>query len=279
MNKSMRILTLLLLLLPWAEPALGQVRIVGRVIDDVTETPIPQAEISLLAPDGSVLSRTLSSETGTFEFEVRRVRGVRITARQLSYADNTTPLLYFDGRRFFQVEVRLDPEAILLAPLEVIAWSGELDDALLGGFRQRLEAGLGIFITREAVEARNPTMVTDLLREVPGVRVTGGGPGAEATIRMARAGMSNCATQIFVDGFLVNRRSGARSAPMDFRIDDVVSPGSVEGIEVYRGLSSVPAEFLNPDAECGVIAIWTRRGGRLSGHDRSQSRTPEPPLD
>ena len=47
----------------------------------------------------------------------------------------------------------------------------------------------------------------------------------------------------------------------DFRIDEVISPGSVEGIEVYRGLSTVPAEFLNPDAECGVIAIWTRRGG------------------
>jgi outer membrane receptor for ferrienterochelin and colicin len=70
-------------------------------------------------------------------------------------------------------------------------------------------------------------------------------------------------TQIFVDGFLVNRRmvgvNGNR--PSDFRIDDVVSPASVEGIEVYRGLSTVPPEFLNPDAVCGVIAIWTRRGG------------------
>ena len=75
--------------------------------------------------------------------------------------------------------------------------------------------------------------------------------------------MSNCATQIFVDGFLLNRRTGSSrgAPPIDFRIDDVVSPSSIEGIEVYRGLSTVPAEFLNPDAECGVIAIWTRRGG------------------
>ena len=66
-----------------------------------------------------------------------------------------------------------------------------------------------------------------------------------------------------MDGFLINRREasvlGAR--PMDYRIDDMVLPSSVEGIEIYRGLSTVPPEFLNPDAECGVIAIWTRRGG------------------
>ena len=82
---------------------------------------------------------------------------------------------------------------------------------------------------------------------------------------MVRASSRNCATQIFVDGFLVNRRMvqpNGTQGPEDIRIDDVVSPASVEGIEVYRGLSTVPAEFLNPDAACGVIAIWTKRGGR-----------------
>ncbi|MFC1791075.1 hypothetical protein ACFL0I_01235, partial [Gemmatimonadota bacterium] len=82
-------------------------------------------------------------------------------------------------------------------------------------------------------------------------------------VRVGRSANRDCITQIFVDGFLVNRRAfGARGArPIDFRIDDAVSPASVEGIEIYRGLGTVPAEFLNPDAVCGVIAIWTRRGG------------------
>ena len=258
-----RLILTLLLILGTASAVQAQVRIVGRVIDDLTEVPLGEVRVTILAPDGSTLGRTETSADGSFEFQVQRVRGVRITAERLSYQSNTTPLLYFDTRKFFQVEVRLDPDAILLAPLEVIAWSGKLDDAMLEGYRRRLETGLGVYITREEVEARNPALVTDLLRAVPGVRVSGGGPGAEPVIRMARAGMANCATQIFVDGFLINRRTGASAGtpPADFRIDDVVSPTSVEGIEVYRGLSTVPAEFLNPDAECGVIAIWTRRGG------------------
>jgi hypothetical protein len=45
----------------------------------------------------------------------------------------------------------------------------------------------------------------------------------------------------------------------DIQVDDLVSPLDVEAVEVFRGLSSVPPEFLTPEARCGVIAIWTRR--------------------
>lgn len=258
-------LIFLVLALVLPAPSAGQVWIVGRIIDDVTEAPLGQAEITLLARDGAVLARTLSSADGSFEFEVERASAVRIMASRLSYTTNTTPLLHFDHRKFFQVEVRLDPDAILLAPLEVIAWSEVDRSPLLENFRLRLRTGNGVYITREQVEARNPLHVTDLLREVPGLMVTGSGQGSRPTVRVSRSLSGNCATQIFVDGFLLNKRVlGDRRGmlPADFRIDDVVSPASVEGIEIYRGLSTVPAEFLNPDAECGVIAIWTRRGGR-----------------
>ena len=244
-------------------PGAGQVRVEGRVIDDLTAMPIPEAEVSVLARDGSVLRRTSSNAMGIFSFEVRRVSAVRIRASRVGYESNTTPILYFGDREFFRVEVRLDPDAILLAPLEVIAWSERPEDAVLEGFKRRLETGLGTYITREEFETRRPSFVTDLLREVPGLQVAGSGSGTRPVVRVERAGNRNCMTQIFVDGFLVNRRglSVEGFQPMDFRIDDVVSPNSVEGIEIYKGLSTVPAEFLNPDAVCGVIAIWTRRGG------------------
>lgn len=39
-----------------------------------------------------------------------------------------------------------------------------------------------------------------------------------------------------------------------------VPAGDVELIEVFRGVSQLPAEF--NDGNCGAIVIWTRQGGR-----------------
>ena len=99
--------------------------------------------------------------------------------------------------------------------------------------------------------------------EAAGRSRAGGPHGPSGSVRIGRSAGYNCTTQIFVDGFLVNRRTGYGQGyrPEDIRIDDVVTPASIEGIEIFRGLSTVPAEFLSPDADCGVIAIWTRRGG------------------
>lgn len=258
-----QLLSALLLVFGLAAPAQAQTRIVGRVIDDFTERPLSQTAITLFAKDGSTLGRTETGPDGTFEFEVKNVTSVRINARRLAFETNTTPLLYFDGRQFFQVEVRLDPDAILLAPLEVLAWSQRPMNALHEGYKRRLSQGMGTFITRDDVERRNPVLVTDMLRELPGLQVSSTGGGLRPVVRIGRSAGYNCTTQIFVDGFLVNRRLGYAEGfrPDDIRIDDMVSPGSIEGIEIFRGLATVPAEFLSPDADCGVIAIWTRRGG------------------
>lgn len=256
------LLGLFMVLLPTV--AQGQTKILGRVIDDLTERPLVGAEVMLRTVDGRLLKRMETTQTGTFEFDVERVSAIRLEVRRLSYLPNTTPTLHFDGRKFFQVEVRLDPDAILLAPLEVIAWSAVDPSPFLEGFRERMKSGMGTFITRDVIEARRPALVADLLREVPGVTVSGGGVGGRPTVQIGRSLSSGCQTQIWVDGFLMNRRTQSQSGfgAADYRIDDAVSPVSIEAIEIYRGLSSVPAEFLNQDAECGVIAIWTRRGGR-----------------
>lgn len=240
------------------------VRILGRVIDDVTERPLSSATVTFRTQDGRYLGRLETAEGGTFEFEVRNQSGVQIQVRRPGYKANTTPLLRFDDKQFFQVEIRMDPQAILLAPLEVIAWAEVDPSPMLSGFRQRLRTGMGTYITRDQIEARRPTYIADLLREVPGVTVTGSGIGSRPVIQIGRSMGSGCEAQIWVDGFLLNRRmEAAPGAPIaDFRLDDAVSPLSVEGIEIYRGLASVPAEFLNPDARCGVIVIWTKRGGR-----------------
>lgn len=253
----------LLLALSSAAPVQAQVHIVGRVIDDTDERPLGDAQVTVRATDGRFLARVETDSAGTFEFNVNHVSAVRIDVRRISYQANAMPILHFDGRKFFQVEARLAPDAILLAPLEIIAWSEVDRSPFLEGFRQRLRSGLGVYLTREQIEARHATFMADLLRDVPGVTVMSTGTGNRAKIQVGRSlTRTDCETQIYIDGFLMNRRTGLGMALIsDFRLDDAVSPLSVEGIEIYRGLSSVPAEFLNQDAVCGVIAIWTRRGG------------------
>jgi hypothetical protein len=259
------LLLVLLLCLSFPGPADAQVHILGRVLEDKTGRPISSAEVALQDVDGYPLSRVVTDEGGNFEFFVRGASAVKIKAGRMGYKEVTTPKLSFENRRLFHLEVRLDPDAILLAPLVIVSASEVIQNAIQDGFQQRLVNGLGHYITRDDVEARNPMLVTDLLRDVPGITLSGGSVGNRPSIRMVRASNRNCATQIWVDGMLINARgisTNGSLSPMDFRIDDVVTPASIEGIEVYRGLSTVPPEFLNRDADCGVIAIWTKRGGR-----------------
>ena len=72
--------------------------------------------------------------------------------------------------------------------------------------------------------------------------------------RNTTQGRGNCRYR-----FVVN---GTRTMP-DFEIDNV-PPYTMEGIEIYNGLSEIPAVFRqmaeSGGATCGVIAIWTRVG-------------------
>jgi hypothetical protein len=256
---KMRVLPVLALL-ALAAPAAGQqqVRVEGRVVANEDQRPLSFADISVRRANGQFVLRVQADSVGRFEFVVSRVGSVQLRVDRLGYRSNTTPLLHFDDKKYFQVEMRLDAEAILLAPLEVMVWSEVDRSPFLDNFRRRLQNGLGIYITREDIEARNPVFVSDMLRTVPGLQLSSSGRGARPSIQFGRSAGMRCYTQIFVDGMLMNPWSiGEANA----RLDDFVEPGSVEGIEVYRGLSTVPPEFLNPDAECGVIAVWTRRGG------------------
>ncbi len=247
-----------------ATGASAQVRIVGRVIEAESERPIAGTEIVFRTPEGLYAGRTIADGDGRFGAVLRHIGGVRIRADHLGYRQNITPVLYFDNRLFYQVEIRLDPDAVLLAPLEVIARSGREPSHFLDAFRFRSQHGTGFYITREQIARQHPGLVTELLREVPGLEVTSSGTGNRPIVQTARGAARGCPAQVYVDGLLVNRRvstpDGSRTDV--FRIDDVVSPDAVEGIEIYLGLSTIPPEFLSPEASCGVIAVWTRRGDR-----------------
>lgn len=238
----------------------AQVSVHGRVLDDDTEAPVSAAVVVLTDPGGRAMQETVSDSGGFFRFEPVDRRAVRLEVSRLGYEDVTTAVLRFDEYSFFRVELRLAPDAVLLAPLEIVARSAVPSPVLSGFEDRRRSAAAGWFFTREEIEEISPALVSDVIARVPGVRLESSGRGTQRTVSMSRSaglGGGDCPVQVYVDGFKVNSsRAGGQVA-----VDETVSPRSVEGIEVYRGLSSVPAPFMNPEAHCGVIAIWTRRGG------------------
>jgi hypothetical protein len=40
----------------------------------------------------------------------------------------------------------------------------------------------------------------------------------------------------------------------------MVHPANITAVEIYRGPAETPGEFLDSDAQCGVVLVWTRRG-------------------
>jgi len=232
------------------------VEVQGRVIDDASGASIEGADILMMDAFGNRMARRTSDEHGRFAFPVRRVSAVQFRASRVGYREVSSPILNLEERSFFMVELRMDVDIVLLAPLEVVVRSEVHRSAVLSGFDHRITRGMGRYFSRDQIEGLRPSRVTDLLATLPGVRIDGGGGrGFQRTIVMARSQAAGraCNPQIFLDGRLMNR-GGEPLSP-----DDLVSPEDLEGVEVYAGMSTVPAEFLNPDSRCGVVALWTRR--------------------
>ncbi|QCF27547.1 ligand-gated channel protein [Hydrocarboniclastica marina] len=119
-------------------------------------------------------------------------------------------------------------------------------------------------ISREEIERGAFRDVTDVLRDVPGVIVTGGGSGdrgADITMR----GMPSSYTLMLVDGKRVSSRESRPNGSAGFEQDWLPPMGAIERIEVIRGPMST---LYGSDALGGVINVITRKvpqqwGGEL----------------
>jgi hypothetical protein len=231
----------------------------GIVRDEVTGQPIPNVLVEVLDHVERIRRSAMSDEDGRFLLLRVQPGPFWLRATHMAYARTKTPPWRVESGEVLEVTLRLHPQAVLLAPLEVNA-RARTHSPVLASFYDRLNRRMGgTLLDRADIEARNAARITDLLETVPGVRI-------EATSRsfrmitMARAlpgaggGPNACPVQIYVDGV-----RATRSGPVS--PDELLVPGALEGVEVYRGLGTIPPEFLTPEARCGVVAFWTRRAG------------------
>jgi vitamin B12 transporter len=136
-----------------------------------------------------------------------------------------------------------EPAAVLLPPLSVTA---NMTETPLG------EVGSAItVITGEDLQQRQTQLVSDILREVPGLVVNrAGGVGSQTQARIR--GSEGNQTLVLIDGIEVNSVAGG--SEFDFAH---LLAADVERIEVLRGPQSA---LYGSDAAGGVINIVTRRG-------------------
>jgi hypothetical protein len=119
------------------------------------------------------------------------------------------------------------------------------------GFERRRRSGTGKFIDAAQVERMRPARFSEVLRNVPGLRVDEG-IGSAAGITM-RGDAVSCTPTVFLDGH--------RLPDMDLRdLDSFVLPSDIGLVEVYTS-TQAPAEFTTLDG-CGVIVVWTRQKSR-----------------
>ncbi len=188
-----------------------------------------------------------TDENGEFLLAKAAVGATSIRVRRIGFRPDTLRVNVLAGQTI-PADVVLTRVAVELDPLIVYGRSNLT--GRFAGFYERLGRGMGHFLTREQIEKRNPMNMTDLFRMIPGARVETRGFGQQ-----------------------VVRFRGARNAPLvwldgtplyagEFDLDSV-DPRSFEGVEIYSGPASVPAEFLGNRAISstgGTIILWTRQG-------------------
>lgn len=126
------------------------------------------------------------------------------------------------------------------------------------GYQQKIEdapASISV-VTREQLENKAYKDVTDALKDLPGVQVTGGGSKSDISIR----GMDAKYTMIMVDGKRIDSRSTRPNSDGSGIEQGWLPPlPAIERIEVVRGPMS---SLYGSDAMGGVINIITRKVGK-----------------
>jgi len=245
-----------LLLLP-AAPALAQTSTVhGRLLDAASGAHVPRATVVLSANRGRFQTAVQTDSLGRFAFTGLSGGLYRLRAGRVGYTD-VISAVNLASADTMEVEIRMSVGAVVLEPVTVV--SRETPSGWMAGFNDRRLRGVGHFITREEVERRRPSQVSDLLRTLPGVtnRPARWGIGGQQTTQQRNG--QTCVMQVFLDGMLLTRNF-FRNPSSSFNVDDYVQPSEIQGMEIYRGGHDVPAEFMTPYSGCGTVVIWTRRG-------------------
>ena len=266
---------------PGEDPDVGT--LTGVVLDAGLGTPIEGAEV-LLPQFGQT---TITNSLGRFTFPTLPAGPVELRVSMLGYASRSGNV-EVEFNRTIQTEILLSTEPVELDPIVVTAVRQRIVLPGLEDIARRINSGWGKFLLEDEIQRRAPQKLSQALFEA-GVET--GSSGREVWIRR-----TGCAPMVYIDGSPVTHMprskslggagsSAATKAVSDAvtgmwrgayekrppikenaeseaaqAINDLVHPMDILAVEVYRGPAEVPGEYLDSNAQCGVVLIWTRRG-------------------
>jgi hypothetical protein len=251
----------LLVALITASPGGAQV-VQGLVVDDSTNRPIPGVEVTLVDDLLVGVSVVRTDTLGRFTIRYRPGK-YYLLGRRIGYRATTTPNFALQREETLYLQIRLSVSAQLLAPMGIYGSIFEKPE-VLKGFEQRLkQRTFGRFFTAAEIEQRGPLRIEDLLVEVPGISISLDST-SEPQVTFGRSALATiaqrCQPAWYIDGRRL--RSDMEKYALGSNIPQIIRflvPSDLHGLEVYSGISGVPAEYAGQSL-CGTVLLWTKRG-------------------
>ena len=225
-----------------AVPQKGSARVFGKVLN-ANGAPVVGARVGLMG----VSAATLTRANGDFVLDSLPSGTQAIVIRQLGYKP-TEQTVELSARSPARVTVKLGIFVPELSAVEVVSVR---DEGLhkVGFTDRKRSSGGGYFIDPDQLEKRSAQLFSDLLRTVPGIRVSMQGSQAQLVSTRSSTGGGGCVT-VWVDGAAWQQLDAGD-------LDSFIRPGEVAAIEVYNG-TSVPAQFTTAGQNCAAVVVWTK---------------------
>jgi hypothetical protein len=219
----------------------GNASVSGRVVLEGNPTNAG-TRVEVVGTDKVVLT----NEKGEFSMNKLPSGSHVLLARHLGFGAQTVAV-DLSPHQPQRVDVQLTKFVANIAPVIVNARKSSSLDKI--GFSQRQKTGMGYYLGPDQIQSMHPQYLSDILRQVPGLRVSSTPDGDVISSSRGASGMGDC-VQYYVDDM-----PWQSTTPGD--INQFVNGNEVMAAEVYQA-SNTPAQYSTAMGGCTTIVLWTR---------------------
>jgi len=220
----------------------GNAVLTGRVVNAAGQGVVG-ARVDVLGTPGA----TLTKDNGEFTLTGLPSGTQSVVVRQIGFAPEERAV-ELSTRGPARVEIAMTRPATMLSTVVVKA---DRDVGLERvGYAQRKKVGGGYHVDGDDIQKRAPTMLTDLFRTIPGLRVVPAGNGIDYRIESTRQATGSC-VKYWVDG-------APFEAVFPGDIDRLLPINEIAAVEVYNGVSVPPQFQMAGQSSCAAIVMWSK---------------------